>query len=166
MLEGEGEGGGESSSTHRGGWWVQYFPADEADHVWRLLVNAHVKSNLFGSVMHFTGPGFGRRPGAEVEARVLVRDRAELSEMRRVGAGLMAASPTHAQRDFMLFHAGPLPKVPPRPPSPQPHRAHRASAERGECIPCAARRAPSGRKRAASSRSSRSSRFISRALRS
>ena len=129
MLEGEGEGGGESSSTHRGGWWVQYFPADEADHVWRLLVNAHVKSNLFGSVMHFTGPGFGRRPGAEVEARVLVRDRAELAEMRRVGAGLMAASPTHAQRDFMLFHSGPLPKVPaPPPPSPTARIAHRPSA--------------------------------------
>ena len=30
------------------GWWILHFPVSEIDHVWRVLVNAHVSSKAFG----------------------------------------------------------------------------------------------------------------------
>ena len=76
-----------------GGFWVHHFPVAEIDHVWRLLVNAHLQSKSFGCVASLTATSFEVDAGCEVEIRMLVRDARELVELKRIGAGLLAVAP-------------------------------------------------------------------------
>ena len=57
----------------KAGWWVQHFPTAEIDHVWRLLVSAHLTSKSFGSVVHVTATSFRTDAGSDFEVRLLVR---------------------------------------------------------------------------------------------
>ena len=54
-----------------GGYWVHHFPVAEIDHVWRLLVNAHLQSKSFGCVVSLNAASFDCTAGCEVEVRVL-----------------------------------------------------------------------------------------------
>ena len=93
------------------GWWVQHFPLGELDHVWRVLVNAHISAKSFGSVVNLRADGSlgaGSAHGGELEVRALVKDVDEVSEMKRVGAALLAVAPNSTRNDAIFFQRGAL----------------------------------------------------------
>ncbi|KAL1498964.1 hypothetical protein AB1Y20_013484 [Prymnesium parvum] len=92
----------------RAGWWVQYFPIAEIDHVWRLLVSAHLTSKLFGKVVHVTATSFRTDSGGDFEVRLLVSDVDEVTDLKRIGAGLLSVAPSSTARDFIFFLRVPL----------------------------------------------------------
>ena len=101
-------------SAERGGWWVLHFPTAEIDHVWRVLVNAHVQARrtAFGPVVHISGQSFSHaREGSEVEVRVMVREVDELEELKRIGGALLGIAPTSHGKQNIFFLRGPLPSA-------------------------------------------------------
>lgn len=93
----------------KGGWWIQHFPVSEVDHVWRLLVSAHLTSKSLGSVVHVTGSSFRLDAGGDFEVRLLVRDMDEVSELKRIGAGLLSvAAGSGGVREYIFFLRSPL----------------------------------------------------------
>jgi len=92
----------------KAGWWVQHFPTTEIDHVWRLLVSAHLTSKVFGTVVHVSGQSFSTQAGGDFEVRLLVRDLDEVGELKRIGAGLLSVAPSSSARDFIFFLSGAL----------------------------------------------------------
>ena len=93
------------------GWWVQHFPLGELDHVWRVLENAHISAKSFGSVVNLRADGSlgaGSAHGGELEVRALVKDVDEVSEMKRVGAALLAVAPNSTRNDAIFFQRGAL----------------------------------------------------------
>jgi len=97
-------------SAERGGWWVCHFPTSEVDHVWRVVVNAHLKSKAFGAVIHLTGQSFraDSHGGGEVEMRVHVREADDVTELKRVGSSLLGATPSSLNKQHVLFLRGGL----------------------------------------------------------
>ena len=76
-----------------GGFWVHHFPVAEIDHVWRLLVNAHLQSKSFGCVASLFATSFETDAACEVEIRMLVKDTRDLVDLKRIGAGLLSVAP-------------------------------------------------------------------------
>jgi len=72
------------------GWWVRRCPVAEADHVWRVLVNSHLKSKALGTVVRLSAASFAQDAGGEVEVRVLVRDPADVRDLKRLGGSLLS----------------------------------------------------------------------------
>ncbi len=105
-----------------GGWWVQRYPVAEVDHVWRLLINAHIHSKSLGSVVHVAAASFSKESAGEAEVRVMVRDASEMVELRRLGAALLSIAPSSHASDRICARL-PLTSVPARAPP---------------CSPCAA----------------------------
>ena len=91
-----------------GGFWVHHFPVAEIDHVWRLIVNAHLQSKSFGCAVSLQASSFACNAGCEVEIRALVRDAREMVELKRIGAGLLSVAPTSNARNAVFFVSEPL----------------------------------------------------------
>ena len=65
------------------------------------VVNSHLTSRAFGSVVSLKAHSFEARSGCEVEVRAMVRDPKELVELKRVGTGVLSIAPTQ------VTHGGP-----------------------------------------------------------
>lgn len=92
----------------KAGWWVQHFQMSEIDHVWRLLVSAHLTSRSFGSVVHVSAPSFRLDADGDFEVRLLVKDIDEHVELKRVGAGLLSVAPSSNTCSYIFFVRSPL----------------------------------------------------------
>ena len=77
--------------------------------MWRVLVNAHISAKSFGSVVNLRGrlARRGLGPRRQLEVRALVKDVDEVSEMKRVGAALLAVAPNSTRNDA-IFQRGAL----------------------------------------------------------
>lgn len=96
-------------ASESGGWWVCHFPTSEVDHVWRLLLNSHLKSKAFGPVVHLSSSSFAPAGNSgEFEVRALVRDADDVHDLKRIGASLLSVAPASTTRAHVLFLRGGL----------------------------------------------------------
>jgi len=94
-------------ASESGGWWVCHFPTSEVDHVWRLLLNSHLKSKAFGPVVHLSSSSFAPAGNSgEFEVRALVRDADDVHDLKRIGASLLSVAPASTTRAHVLFLRG------------------------------------------------------------
>ena len=121
------------------GWWVSHFPVSEVDHVWRVLVNAHLKSKAFGPVVHVVSQSFSPTSHGDLLVCALVPDLEAMSELRRIGVSLLSIAPSASAKQYVLFLKGALKEISRDPSSGSGSQHPNASMEAGARVPSSAK---------------------------